>query len=66
MDPARQLLLEACFFEDEPLPANMTEEERRYIMFLSRKWDHVLLDLYGRIILEDNDHREAEHSPDKA
>ena len=66
MDTARQLLLEDCFFKDTPFPADMTAEDRQYILLLSRKWDRALLDLYGRITQRDNSHGETERSPDKA
>lgn len=66
MDAARRQLLENYFFEDIPLPANMTTEDKQYILLLSRKWDRTLLNLYGKIAQKDSSHGETEQSLDKA
>lgn len=49
----RKQQLDNCFFQSNPFPSDLSNEEREYISTLSEQWNHALLCLYEKIIQRD-------------
>ena len=53
IDLLRKQQLDNCFFQSNPFPSDLSNEEREYISTLSAQWNHALLCLYEKIIQRD-------------